>query len=139
MRSGRYESSENSKVGSAVTFLLIGLGAGALVALLLAPKAGKQFRRDLKRGYEEAKDTLQEWGEEARDRAQEAKEKVLDVAERGAGWAEELREVARETARKVEPLRRVHLLSRWDVSAEDCGKKSFDLAEKPSRDGGGTV
>jgi len=29
------------------------------------------------------------------------------VAERGAGWAEELREVARETARKVEPLRRV--------------------------------
>src|SRR5258708_31321857 len=102
MRSGRYESSENSKVGSAVTFLLIGLGAGALVALLFAPKAGKHFRRDLKRGYEEAKDTLQEWGEEARDRAQEAKEKVLDVAERGAGWAEELR----ETARKVEPLRR---------------------------------
>ena len=58
MRSGRYESSENSKVGSAVTFLLIGLGAGALVALLFAPKAGKHFRRDLKRGYEEAKDTL---------------------------------------------------------------------------------
>jgi len=103
MRSGRYESSESSKVGSAVTFLLIGLGAGALVALLFAPKAGKHFRRDLKRGYEGAKDTLQEWGEEARDRAQEAKEKVLDVAERGAGWAEELR----ETARKVEPLRRV--------------------------------
>jgi gas vesicle protein len=103
MRSGRYESSENSKVGSAVTFLLIGLGAGALVALLFAPKAGKHFRRDLKRGYEGAKDTLQEWGEEARDRAQDAKEKVLDVAERGAGWAEELR----ETARKVEPLRRV--------------------------------
>jgi gas vesicle protein len=103
MRSGRYESSENSKVGSAVTFLLIGLGAGALVALLFAPKAGKHFRRDLKRGYDEAKDTLQEWTEEARDRAQEAKEKVLDVAERGAGWAEELR----ETAKKVEPLRRV--------------------------------
>src|SRR5260370_6389236 len=102
MRSGRYESSEHSKVGSAVTFLLIGLGAGALVALLFAPKAGKHFRRDLKRGYEEAKDTLQEWGEEARDRAQEAKEKGLDVAERGAGWAEALR----ETARKGEPLRR---------------------------------
>jgi gas vesicle protein len=103
MRSGRYESSENSGIGSAVTFLLIGLGAGALVALLFAPKTGKHFRRDLKRGYEEAKDTLQEWGDEARDRAQEAKEKVLDVAERGAGWAEELR----ETARKAEPLRRI--------------------------------
>ena len=46
MRTGRYESSENSNIGTAITFLLIGLGAGALTGLLLAPKAGKQLRRD---------------------------------------------------------------------------------------------
>ena len=86
-----------------MTFLLIGLGAGALAALLFAPKTGKTLRRDLKRGYEDAKDTLQEWSAEAKDKAQEAKERVLEVAERGAEWADELR----ETARKVEPLRRV--------------------------------
>ncbi|MGO9543166.1 MAG: YtxH domain-containing protein [Terriglobales bacterium] len=99
MSSGRYESSDGNHIGTAVTFLLIGIGAGALAALVLAPKTGKQFRRDLKRGYEDAKDTLQDWTEEAKDRAHDAKERVRDVAERGANLADELRD-------KVEPLRR---------------------------------
>ena len=49
MRLGKYEASEGSGVSTAITFLLIGLGAGALTALLLAPKGGKQMRRDLRR------------------------------------------------------------------------------------------
>jgi gas vesicle protein len=93
---GRYESSENSNIGTAVTFFLIGLGAGAMAALVLAPKTGKQFRRDLKRGYEDAVDKVQDWGEEAQDR-------VRDMADRGAGMAADLRDAARE---KVEPLRK---------------------------------
>ena len=96
MRSGDYESSLGSTIGTAITFLVIGLGAGALLGLMLAPKTGKQFRRDLKRGYEDAKDTLQDWGEEARDRVREVKEQV---AERGADVVDNLRE-------KVEPMRR---------------------------------
>jgi gas vesicle protein len=100
MRFGRYESSEGNNVGTAITFLLIGLGAGALVALALAPKTGKQFRRDLRRGLEDAKDTLDDWTEEAKDRVRDAKERVRDVAERGSDLADDLRE-------KVEPLRRV--------------------------------
>ncbi|MGA8274213.1 MAG: YtxH domain-containing protein [Candidatus Sulfotelmatobacter sp.] len=99
MSSGRYESSEGNSLGTAVTFLLIGIGAGALAALVLAPKTGKQFRRDLKRGYEDARETLQDWTEEAKDRARDAKERVRDVAERGASLADELRDT-------VEPLRR---------------------------------
>jgi gas vesicle protein len=99
MRSGRYESSEGIHLGTAVTFFLIGLGAGAITALALAPKTGRQFRKDLKRGYDDARDTLQDWTEEARDRVRDAKERVRDVAERGADLAEDLRE-------KVEPLRR---------------------------------
>jgi gas vesicle protein len=99
MSSGRYESSEGSTVGTAITFLLIGLGAGALAGLLLAPKAGKQLRRDLKRGYEDAKETLDDWTEEAKDRVRDVHERVRDVAERGADLADNLRE-------KVEPLRR---------------------------------
>ena len=101
MRFGRYESSEeNSTVGIAITFLLIGLGAGALTALALAPKTGKQFRRDLKRGYGDAKDKLDDWTEEAKGRVRDVKERVRDAAERGADIADGLRE-------KVEPLRRV--------------------------------
>jgi gas vesicle protein len=100
MSFGRYESSDGNNVGTAITFLLIGLGAGAMVALALAPKTGKQFRRDLKRGYNDAKETLEDWTEEAKDRVRDAKDRARDVAERGANLAEDLRE-------KVEPLRRV--------------------------------
>jgi gas vesicle protein len=110
MRIGSYESSENSNVGTAITFLLIGLGAGALAGLLLAPKPGKQLRRDIKRGYDDAKDTLGDWADEAKDRVRdagdrvrEASERVRDVASRGVEMAGDLRDSARE---KVEPLRR---------------------------------
>jgi gas vesicle protein len=99
MSSGRYESSEGSNLGTAVTFLLIGLGAGALAGLLLAPKTGKQLRRDLKRGYEDARETLDDWTEEAKGHVKDAKDRVRDVAERGADIADSLRE-------RVEPLRR---------------------------------
>jgi len=97
MRIGKYESSDKSNVGTAVTFLMIGLGAGALVALLLAPKTGKQMRKDLRRKFDDARETLQDWSEEAQDRVQ-------DVVERSADWADELREAAKE---KAAPLGKV--------------------------------
>jgi gas vesicle protein len=99
MRTGRYEPSEDSHIGTAITFLFIGLGAGALAGLLLAPKTGKQMRRDLQRGYEEAKDTLGDWADEAKDRVKVASDRVRDVAARGSDLADDLRE-------RVEPLRR---------------------------------
>jgi gas vesicle protein len=99
MRIGRYESSESSNIGTAITFLLIGLGAGALAGLLLAPKSGKQLRRDLQRGYEDAKDAVGDWTDEAKDRVREVGDRVRDVATRSADLASDLRE-------KVEPLRR---------------------------------
>jgi gas vesicle protein len=85
MKEGKYEASEAGKVGTAITFLLIGLGAGALIGLLFAPKAGKQMRKDLRRKYEDARETLDDWKEDARDAAEE-------VLERGSALAEELKE-----------------------------------------------
>ena len=67
--------------------------------MLLAPKTGKQMRRDLQRGYEEAKDTLGDWADEAKDRVKVASDRVRDAAARGADLADDLRE-------RVEPLRR---------------------------------
>jgi gas vesicle protein len=99
MRSGSYESSEGSNLGTAITFLLIGLGIGAITALAFAPKSGKQLRKDLRRGYDDARDTLQDWTEEAKDRIQDARERVRDLAERGADFADDLRG-------RVEPLRK---------------------------------
>lgn len=97
MKVGKYEVSESkSNVGTAVTFLMIGVGAGALIALLLAPKTGKQMRRDLRKRVEDARDSLQDWTEDAKD-------KLQDAVERGSDWAEDLRDTARE---KAAPLSR---------------------------------
>jgi len=107
MRIGSYESSEGGNAGTAITFLLIGLGAGALLGLLLAPKSGKALRRDLQRGYEDARDKLGDWADEARDRVGKAGERVRDAASRGVEMASDLGDELRDTAReKVEPLRR---------------------------------
>src|SRR5437764_3416010 len=85
MREGKYESEGGSNVGTAITFLLIGLGAGTVVGMLLAPKPGKQMRRDLRRGYDSARETFDDWKENARDFADE-------VMERGSDIADEVRE-----------------------------------------------
>lgn len=108
MRIGRYESSESgSNIGTAITFLLIGLGAGTLLGMLLAPKTGKQLRRDIQRGYDDARETLGDWADEAaeniKDRVRDVGERVRDAANRGMEVAEEFRDAARD---KVEPLRR---------------------------------
>ncbi|HZE28269.1 MAG TPA: YtxH domain-containing protein [Terriglobales bacterium] len=94
MKIGKYESSDKSSVGTAVTFLMIGLGAGALVALLFAPTSGKQMRKDLRRKYDDARDTLQDWSEDAKDHVQGAVERTTE-------WAEELRDAAREKAAPI--------------------------------------
>lgn len=94
MREGKYESETGSKVGTAITFLLIGLGIGAVVGMLYAPKAGRQMRRDLRRGYESARDRIEDWTENARDFAG-------DAIERGSDFAEDLRERVRPLTRGI--------------------------------------
>jgi gas vesicle protein len=109
MRIGRDES-DSSNVGTAITFLLIGLGAGALAGLLLAPKTGKQLRRDLRKGYDDAVDTAGDWADNAKDRVRDASDRVRDVsgrvrdaASRGVNMAADIADDLRD---KVEPLRR---------------------------------
>ncbi len=83
MRIGKYESSE-AGAGTAVAFLLIGLGVGAALGLLLAPKAGRQLRKDLRRSYDDALETVSDWTDDARG-------KIKDAVDKGADLADELR------------------------------------------------
>jgi gas vesicle protein len=85
MREGNYEASEQGRVGTAITFLLIGLGAGTVIGLLFAPKPGKQMRKELRRRYEDARETIEDWKEEAKEAAE-------DALERGAEIADDLRD-----------------------------------------------
>ena len=95
MRYGKYESSNaGGGVGTALTFLLIGLGVGTVLGLLYAPKPGKQMRRELRRRYEDARDTFEDWKEDAKDFADEA-------VERGSEIADEVRERVKPIAKAM--------------------------------------
>ena len=85
---GDYRASDRSSVGTAITFLFIGLGAGALAALLFAPQSGKQTRRMLRHKYDDA---VGELGERADE-----------WMEKGSEWARDAKEAAEE---KIAPLR----------------------------------
>jgi gas vesicle protein len=101
MKIGKYEPSDKSSVGTAITFLMIGVGAGALIALLFAPKTGKQMRKDIRRKFDDARETLEDWSEDAQDRIGEAVDKVSSAVDKSAEWAEELRDAAREKAAPI--------------------------------------
>ena len=89
-RFGDYQASDRSTVGIALTFLFIGLGAGALAALLFAPKSGKQMRRMLRRKYEDARDVIDDWQDQAGD-----------VIEKGTEWASTARDKVSPIAKAV--------------------------------------
>ena len=65
-REGEYQSSD-SNVGLGLTLLFVGLAIGALTALLVAPKTGKQMRRTLRRKYEDAREAMDDLGDQASD------------------------------------------------------------------------
>lgn len=95
MRIGKYESS-GATVGTSITFLFIGLGVGAALGLLLAPKSGRQMRKDLRRSYEDALETISDWTDEAKDRFDEAVEKGTDFADELRAKAEPLTDLLRK-------------------------------------------
>lgn len=94
MSEGNYEQDGGSKIGTAITFLLIGLGAGTVVGMLLAPKTGRQLRRDLRKGYESARGTFDDLKESARDFAE-------DAMERGSEFAEDFKDRVRPLTRGI--------------------------------------
>ncbi len=72
------EDNGASKVG----FFLAGLGIGAILALLFAPRSGKETRDYLVQKAEEGRDFVKTKSEELRNKAEEAVEKGKDLVTR---------------------------------------------------------
>ena len=70
-------SEENG--GSKVGFFLAGLGIGAVVALLFAPRSGKETRDIIVQKAEEGRDFVVTKTEEIRKQAEDAVEKGKDM------------------------------------------------------------
>jgi gas vesicle protein len=68
--------------GSKVSYFLVGLGLGALVGVLFAPKSGEETRELLSQKADEGRDYAQRKARELRERADELLERSKDVANR---------------------------------------------------------
>jgi gas vesicle protein len=65
--------------GSQIGFFLAGLGIGAVVALLLAPRSGKETRDIIVQKAEEGRDFVINKSEEIRKQAEDAVDKGKDL------------------------------------------------------------
>lgn len=66
--------------GSKVTYFMAGLGIGALVGILFAPKSGEETRDYLMQKADEGKDFAQKKARELRERADDLLERSKEVA-----------------------------------------------------------
>jgi gas vesicle protein len=69
-------------VGSKVTYFLVGLGVGALMGVLFAPKSGEETRDFLAKRADDGREFAQKKARELRERADELIERGKDVATR---------------------------------------------------------
>ena len=69
-------------VGSKVSYFLVGLGVGALMGVLFAPKSGEDTRDYLSKRADDGRDFAQKKARELRDRADDLLERSKEVASR---------------------------------------------------------
>ncbi len=67
-------------IGAKVTYFMAGLGIGALVGILFAPKSGEETREYLLQRADEGKDFAQKKARELRERAEDLLERSKEVA-----------------------------------------------------------
>lgn len=68
--------------GSKVSYFLVGLGVGALLGILFAPKSGEETREFLAKKAEEGREYAQKKARELRERAEDLIERGKEVATR---------------------------------------------------------
>ena len=96
---------EESGTSTKLTYLLIGGGIGAMLALLFAPKSGEELRGDIadatRKGIEKSKETAALVGERAGDYYEVTREKATGLYQTAQDKAGELKEKAGELTEKA--------------------------------------
>jgi gas vesicle protein len=72
----------DNNVGSKVSIFLVGLGIGALVGILFAPKSGEDTREYLASKADEGRDYAQRKARELRERAEDLIERSKEIMAR---------------------------------------------------------
>lgn len=69
-------------VGGKISYFMVGLGIGALIGILFAPKSGEETREYLAQKADEGREYAQRKARELRDRAEDLLERGKDIASR---------------------------------------------------------
>jgi len=101
MRHEREETSAATKL----TYLLVGGGIGAVLALLFAPKSGEELRSDIadatRKGIEKSRETASQLQEMAGDYYEVSREKASEFYQSAQEKAEDLADKAKAAAART--------------------------------------
>lgn len=90
--------SENS--GARFSYFLVGLGIGALVGILYAPKSGDETRELLSKKADEGRDYAQRKARELRERAEDLIERSKEIMSRQKDAVSSAVEAGKETYKR---------------------------------------
>jgi gas vesicle protein len=114
----RRESGEN--VSTRLTYLLIGGGIGAILALLFAPKSGHELRGDIadatRKGIDRSREAAQQLGDRAGEYYEATRGRAADLYSQAAERVGEVAQNAREVASRQ---------GGTIAAAVDAGKKAY--------------
>src|SRR5882762_700052 len=110
----------DDNISTRLTYLLIGGGIGAILALLFAPKSGQELRTDIadatRKGIDRSRDAAQQLGERAGEYYEQTRERAQELYTQAAGKVGDVATAARETAARQ---------AATVAGAIDAGKKAY--------------
>lgn len=115
-----YRRDSGDGVSTRLTYLLIGGGIGAILALLFAPKSGEELRGDIadatRKGIDRSKEAAQQIGERAGDYYEATRGRATELYSQAAEKVTEVAQTAREAAARQ---------TGTVAAAIDAGKKAY--------------
>lgn len=90
----------SDNVGSKVSFFLVGLGIGALVGILFAPKSGEETREFLSDKADEGREYAQRKAQELRERADDLIERSKEIMSKQKDALSSAVELGKETYKR---------------------------------------
>ena len=126
-----YRRDSGDSISTRLTYLLIGGGIGAVIALLFAPKSGQELRGDIadatRKGIDRSREAAQQLGERAGEYYQTGRERAGEYYEATRDRAAELYSQAAEKVGEVAQSARDAASRQTNTvaAAIDAGKKAY--------------
>ena len=115
-----YRRDSGDSISTRLTYLLIGGGIGAILALLFAPKSGQELRGDIadatRKGIDRSREAAQHLGDRAGEYYEATRDRAGELYTQAAGRVSDVAQSAREAA-----MRQGGTIS----AAIDAGKKAY--------------